>query len=88
MLRDKQRFNPHHEAILSIIVSLLSANTLPTAKLSFDLGFYAFSQHAVATDLHPDIVWWDGTAKEILLIELTVCFVLSFKHVAEHIKDY
>ena len=68
--RDEWRFNPRQDAILSLIVNLLSANTSPTVKFSSDLGIYAFSQHVVATDLRPDIVWWDDTAKKILLIEL------------------
>ena len=83
MAREERRFNPRHDAILSLIVDLLSAYTSPTAQISSDLGSYAFPQHVVATDLRPDIVWWDDIAKKILLIELTVCFESSFKHAAE-----
>ena len=80
---DERRFDPRHDAIFSLIVNLLSANTSPAVQHSSDLGFYAFPQHVVATDLRHDIVWRDDTAKKILLIELTVCFESSFKHAAE-----
>ena len=83
MARDERRYNPRHDAILSIIVSFLSANSPPTAHLTSDLGSYAFPQHIVATDLRPDIVWWDDSSKKILLIELTVCFESSFRQAAE-----
>ena len=77
---DERRYNPRHDAI---IVSFLSANSSPTAHLTSDLGSYAFPQHIVATDLRPDIVWWDDSSNKILLIELTVCFESSFRKAAE-----
>ena len=82
MAHEEWRFNPHHDAILSLIVDLLSANTSSTAQLSSYLFLclppaYCSYRHA------PDIVWWDDTVKKILLIELTICFESSFKHAAE-----
>ena len=80
---DGRRYNPRHDAILSLIASLLSTNTSSTAHLTSDLGSYTFPLHIVPTDLRPDIVWWDDSLKKILLIELTVCFESSFDHAAE-----
>ena len=37
----------------------------------------------MATDLRPDIVWWDDSLKKIVLVELTVCFESSFQHAAQ-----
>ena len=72
--RDERRYNPRHDAILSLIA---------TAHLTSDLGSYIFPQHIVSTDLRPDIVWWDDSLKKIILMELTVCFESSFQHAAE-----
>ena len=81
--RDERRYNPRHDAILSHIAAFLSHKATPTAHLTSDLGSYVFPQHIVATDLRPDIVWWDDSLKKIRLIELTVCFESSFQHAAE-----
>ena len=53
------------------------------AHLTSDLGEYCFPQHIVATDLRPDIVWWDDTARLMNVIELTVPFETSFVEGAE-----
>ena len=37
----------------------------------------------MATDLRPDIVWWDDSAKKLLLVELTICIESSFQQEAE-----
>ena len=81
--RDERRYNPHHDAILSLIVTFLTSKISPTAHLTSDLGSYIFPQHIVSTDLRPDIVWWDDSLKKIILMELTVCFESSFQHAAE-----
>ncbi|CAI8030186.1 hypothetical protein GBAR_LOCUS17114 [Geodia barretti] len=81
--RDGRRFNARHDAILAEIASLLSAHISPPAKLCADLGSYTFPQRIVATDLHPDIVWWDDSLRRIVLIELTICFETSFHHAAK-----
>ena len=80
---DQRRYNHHHDAILSLIVTFLTDKSKPTANLTSDLGAYTFPQHIVTTDLRPDIVWWDDSLKKILLIELTVCFESSFLHASE-----
>ena len=33
----------------------------------------------VATDLRPDIIYWDETTKKVSLIELTVCYDTLFE---------
>ena len=80
---DERRYNPRHDAILSLIVIFLTSKISPTACLTYDLGTYIFPQHIVATDLRPDLVWWDDSLKKIVLMELTVCFESSFQHAAE-----
>ncbi len=39
---------------------------------------YSFPTHITATDLRPDIVWWNDDKKTITLLELTVCFETSY----------
>ena len=55
-------------------------------SLSSDLGQYSFPQHIVATDLRPDVVWWNDTARKLCLLELTVCFETSFEEAAQRKK--
>ena len=73
--RDERRFNARN-----CFTPLNS--TPPTANLSADLNSYSFPHHIVATDLRPDIVWWNDSVKKILLIELTICFESSFQQAA------
>jgi len=40
---------------------------------------YTFPTHITATDLRPDIVWWNDDKKIITLVELTVCFVTTYE---------
>ena len=54
-----------------------------TAQLTADLNCYNFPQHIVATDLRPDIVWWDNVSKKLRVVELTICFETSFENAAE-----
>ena len=82
-VRDGRRFNTRHDRVLAEIVFLLSSHVSSSAHLASDLGSYIFPHHIVATDLRPDIVWWDDSLRQILLIELTICFETSFKHAAE-----
>ena len=49
---------------------------LPYPDTSFtDLGGnYSFPTHIVATDLRPNIVWWNDKEKTLVLVELTIPF--------------
>ena len=40
----------------------------------------------MATDLRPDVVWWDDKARNLCLLELSVCFETSFKEAAQRKK--
>jgi len=40
---------------------------------------YSFQTHIAATDLRPEIVWWNDDQKTLTLVELTVCFETSFE---------
>ena len=64
----------------------------PTSSVTLDLDSYKFPQHIVATDLRPDIVWWDEAAHKrpdivwwdeaahkLVLLELTIPFETSFE---------
>ena len=68
--RGGQRFNGRHDAVLSENVSLISAYLPPSASISSDLGSYSFPQHIVATDLRPDVVWWDNKARNLCILQL------------------
>ena len=81
--RDNQRFNGRHHSLLREIVAIIMIYLPSNAHLTCDLGEYSFPQHIVATDLHPDIVWWDDTARSMNVVELTVPFETSFVEVAE-----
>ena len=64
-----RRFNTHHDAVLEIIATTISAHLQPSERMSLDLSEYLFPQHIAATTLGPDIVLWDDAK---ILIELTV----------------
>ena len=81
--RDERRYNGRHDSILAVIASTLSSHTAPSANLSSDLGSYTFPQHIVTSDLRPDIVCWDDSARKLVLVELTVCFESSFENAAQ-----
>ena len=38
---------------------------------------------SLPTDLHPDMVWWDDSQKQLWLAELTVCFETLFEEARE-----
>ena len=48
---------------------------VPRPPMTVDLSDgYSFPTHIAATDLRPNIVWWNDDQKTITLVELTVCF--------------
>ena len=64
--RDDHHFNTRHDVIvreIATVPSLPCTYLPPTASATSDLGSYNFPQHIVATDLRPDIVWWDEGAR-------------------------
>ena len=73
-----QRYNTRHDAILEVIATTISAHLQPSERISSDLTNYTFPQHITSTTLRPDIVLWDDTKRQLLLLELTVCFETSF----------
>ena len=54
-----------------------------TTNFTADLETYCFPLHIAATDLRPDMVWWDDSQKQLWLAELTVCFETSFEEARE-----
>ena len=81
--RDNRRFNGRHDSLLREIVSIITTYLPSTACLTSDLGEYNFPQHIVATDLRPDIVWWNDNARSLHAVELTVPFETSFEKAIE-----
>ena len=53
----------------NIIRDHLPCSTSMTVDLS---DGYSFPIHIAATDLRPDIVWWNDDQKTIILVKLTV----------------
>ena len=60
----------------NIIQDHLPSSTSMTVDLSEG---YSFPTYIAATDLRPDIVWWNDDQKTITLVELTVCFETSYE---------
>ena len=74
--RDLRRYNRRHDAVLEFIVDMVQTH-LPYPDTSFTSnlgGNYSFPTHIVATDLRPDIVWWNDKEKTLVLVELTIPF--------------
>ena len=68
----------------NIIQDHLPSLTSMTVDLS---DGYLFPTHITATDLRPDIVWWNDDQKTITLVELTVCFETSYEAAITRKKD-
>ena len=60
----------------NIIQDHLAFSTSMTVDLS---DGYSFPTHIAATDLRPDIVWWNDDQKTITMVELMVCFKTSYE---------
>ena len=67
-----------------------------SSKLLDEVGRYV---HITATDLRPDLVWWDDSHMSLYMAELTVCFETNFEeaarrksakydHLVEQVKVY
>ena len=89
MARDLRRYNERHDAVLALLYEVVKEHLPDTTSSTVDLisSDYSFPCHNVATDLRPDIIYWDETAKKVSLIELTVCFDTLFEDTIKRKED-
>ena len=81
--RDARRYNLRHDSILKTLASTIKQAIPTTSTLTADTNdSYSFPLHITATDLRPDLVWWDDTHRSLNMAELTVCFETNFEEVA------
>jgi len=79
--RDLRQYNKRYDAVLAVLYEVVKKH-LPDTTLSIvDLTSteYSFPCHIVASDLRPDIIYWDETTKKESLIELTVRYDTLFE---------
>ena len=81
--RDLRRYNERHDAVLALLYEVVKEHLPDTTSSTVDLisSEYSLPCHIVATDLRPDIIYWDETTKKVSLIELTVWFDSLFEGV-------
>ena len=86
--QELRRYSDRHDKVLENIVSLVQESIPRTTSISVDLpnSHYTFPQHIVPCLQRPDIVWWDDTAKTLVLAELTVSFESSME-LAHQLKE-
>ena len=66
--------------VLQAMANIIQDHLPPSTSMTVDLSEgYSFPTHIAATDLRPDIVWWNDDQKTIKLVELTVCFETSYE---------
>ena len=81
--RDARRYNLRHDSILKTLASTIKQAIAPTSTLTADTNdSYSFPLHITATDLRPDLVWWDDSHRSLYMAELTVCFETNFEEAA------
>ena len=81
--RDARRYNLRHDSILKTLASTIKQAIPTTSTLTADTNDrYSFPLHITATDLRPDLVWWDDTHRSLNMAELTVCFETNFEEAA------
>ena len=81
-----RRYNERHDNVLSTIVSFLRAHIDDDYQMIADLGTsseYYFPPEIATTDLRPDLVLFSSQKREVVIIELTVCYELSFQKAQE-----
>ena len=81
-----RRYNERHDNVLSTIVSFLRAYIDDDYLMIADLGTsseYYFPPEIATTDLRPDLVLFSSQKREVVIIELTVCYELSFQKAQE-----
>ena len=75
----QHRFDPRHDAVLSVIHAFLVKHTTDLTILADLPGVnYAFPSHIAATNERPDIVLWNDKSHTITMIELTIPFEDNF----------
>ena len=83
-----RRYDMRHNQVLEAIAATIREHLPPSTSMSVDLSDgYTFPTHIAATDLRPDIVWWNDDKKTITLVELTVCFETSYEAAVERKQD-
>ena len=83
MSRRTDRYNLRHDSILKTLASTIKQAIPPTSTLTADTNdSYSFPLHITATDLRPDLVWWDDSHRSLYMAELTVCFETNFEEAA------
>ena len=87
--RDLKPYNERHDAVLALLYEVVKEHLPDTTSSTADLisSDYSFPCHIAATDLRPDIIYWDETAKKVSLIELTVCFDTLFEGAIKRKED-
>ena len=81
---DQRRYNKRHDEVLQAIANTVAEKLPSTTSFTTDLGdTYQFPLHITPTTLRPDMVWWDDDQKQLVIIELTVCFETSFEAAVE-----
>ena len=75
--------------MLALLYEVVKEHLPDTTSSTVDLisSEYSFPCHIVATDLRPDIIYWDETTKKVSLIELTVCFDTLFEGAIKRKED-
>ena len=82
--RDLRRYNARHDAVLSVLASVVQETLSPPTTFTVDIrDQYNFPLHITPTDHRPDMVWWNDTVKLLYLMELTVCFESNFDDAAQ-----
>ena len=82
----QRRFNPRHDAVLSILHAFLVSRTPLTIIADLPGTNYTFPTHIASTDERPDIVLWSDKSRSVTLIELTIPFEDNFAD-AHHRKS-
>ena len=73
-------YNHHHDSVLAKIVEFVETCCSENTQIIYNLpeNPYQFPPHIATTDLRPNIVIWSDSTKELTIVELTVCFEISF----------
>ena len=75
-----RRYDDRHNWVLQAMANIIQDHLPSSTPMTVDLSDrYSFPTHIAATDLRPDIVWWNDNQKTIILVELTVCFETSYE---------
>ena len=71
---DLRQYDDGHNQVLQAMANIIQDHLPSSTSMTVDLSDgYSFPTHIAATDLRPDIVWWNDDQKILTLVELTVC---------------